>query len=1390
MSREWTCGCGNSNAESELHCDFCHAQQPCQGPWDCPLCTFRNSPDDLSCEMCGSIRPPVSALSPTTPAAPSSQGASHLSPPQGPSPALPGAAPPGLSSSTKRRRGLFEAGEQPTPGSAPRGSPATPGGSGVGKRQRLFEEEVGSTLSTPGMPAGGGTPGGSSGAGGTPVSPEVAEAAARFLRSSSFSSSGGPVKRSASASDPTPPPRRRRQRKGVLDPDFEKRWNTRVKPSGKVKKKKMKKEKKKKDEFDFDPSSDSDSESDSDSGSDSDSDSDTDSSSRPRPRLTKTKPTQSQAGKSPMPKYVPRRMPGWERQRLVKQQLPIEMHKLVKQTLPELFRPRPSPRWHDLYKELVGVYSFYWLRPLGSLLAAGHLQLMAEGEKGVSSTKVWIILYATRTLFTALELPLENGMPLQALMSRVKGGRGLGNAFTHKASSSWYRLGHDRFRHVGRRAGSGWGREEATVTAPSELVPCRFCFAPMGMHTDLSMDHDFAESDGVVPEYMINWWKEVLRGYTDREWLCSGRQPIVLQNVLDVPAVLERAKAHDIERREGVRKLQGLSVTLREYQWQAVEWWTEREKDHSKALIPSVKVNFAEPPGQSMTETGYFGTLLAQDDNPGFHYNNVTSELSLEGPCGVHGGVLASDMGMGKTVITAAAMVKNGFRAKGVPATDRGYSNGGTLVVVPAVLIKQWQRELRKICSGISIHLYHGMSRKRTAAELARFDVVLTTYQTATGNVERTRQPSPWGDPFQDPNQRMYQGEVYSRLDYVTMRLREMGYKCVNYTQGNILKRNYDNKPTPENRKALEEHNEIRGLMTRFSDDYYYSLPHVPQDKEVPNLRVSPLQRVKWHRMVCDEAHVCGAYIPTLMRVFARNRWMLSGTPFGPGSSEAELKNCVPIISCLHGSRANRFMTEFVSHHALEEYLSSFCLRHEKEDTYADGTPLLELPPKEEHEVTVELGFEERKVYERALEQYKEKLRPLLRTPGWYMAINLAAKRLRMLASHPTNIPSDVDPFQITFKDWRHNVQDGSGRWGERGDRKVLNDELLYLTLTELEMVLRANACGAELIKSITDRDFDRLPEECSICFEAMQLGTEQHPVCAVCGHMYCAACLSKMFANEGRTNNGNITCAQCRRVVSKREVFAIKPNSDASPSQPNPPPTQLPPEEDTAGWADLYASLRSRPSSKLQKVLESFKKVREEEPEAKFLFFCGFDPIQRELLKKLEENKVETRAIGGLSVNARARALHEFESNPDVSVLVVPIGVGAVGLNLTMANHIFIVDPPNNLTLLRQAIGRCWRMGQGRTVHVHKFVARDTIDVAMLEAARKQEAGHTSDSDGEDLEKGPEVVRMASWAAPRQSDGGRGVALLARKQLLEAFGFTEEDVYDRERDYQPGRRR
>ncbi|KAI4608165.1 hypothetical protein J4E80_009173 [Alternaria sp. BMP 0032] len=89
-------------------------------------------------------------------------------------------------------------------------------------------------------------------------------------------------------------------------------------------------------------------------------------------------------------------------------------------------------------------------------------------------------------------------------------------------------------------------------------------------------------------------------------------------------------------------------------------------------------------------------------------------------------------------------------------------------------------------------------------------------------------------------------------------------------------------------------------------------------------------------------------------------------------------------------------------------------------------------------------------------------------------------------------------------------------------------------------------------------------------------------------------------------------------------------------------------------------------------------------------------------------------RIDGECSTTKRERILHQFTEDPNLRVLIMTTGTGAVGLNLATANRVFIVEPQWNPSVENQAVARALRLGQKQAVLVTRYVVEQTVEQDM----------------------------------------------------------------------------
>ena len=159
------------------------------------------------------------------------------------------------------------------------------------------------------------------------------------------------------------------------------------------------------------------------------------------------------------------------------------------------------------------------------------------------------------------------------------------------------------------------------------------------------------------------------------------------------------------------------------------------------------------------------------------------------------------------------------------------------------------------------------------------------------------------------------------------------------------------------------------------------------------------------------------------------------------------------------------------------------------------------------------------------------------------------------------------------------------------------------------------------------------------------------------------------------------------------------------------------------------YKPAESGKFLRLAEICETIRDKRE-----KVLIFTQFKEITEELSKYLEGYFGRPGLVlhGSIPVKKRQEMVERFQSDEYVPFFILSIKAGGTGLNLTAANHVIHFDRWWNPAVENQATDRAFRIGQKKSVMVHKFICKGTIEekiAAMLEEKKKISEGVLSSS-------------------------------------------------------------
>ncbi|BFY99337.1 hypothetical protein BsWGS_02381 [Bradybaena similaris] len=248
---------------------------------------------------------------------------------------------------------------------------------------------------------------------------------------------------------------------------------------------------------------------------------------------------------------------------------------------------------------------------------------------------------------------------------------------------------------------------------------------------------------------------------------------------------------------------------------------------------------------------------------------------------------------------------------------------------------------------------------------------------------------------------------------------------------------------------------------------------------------------------------------------------------------------------------------------------------------------------------------------------------------------------------------------------------------------------LAYESISQAE---RKNLLGKLLMWLYEQDEYS----ECPICYaKSMEIGY-QKAVITFCGHQFCCTCIDRLCVNEDHP-----PCPICRKQLDRNKLIRI--------------PLKLVEGTNLDEWSS---------SAKLDALMTALSDLHEKDPSIKSIVISQFTSLLDLIEKALSEKDISfTRLDGTMSQSRRLDAMKRFSENSQdsPSVFLLSLKAGGVGINLTAASQVFLMEPYWNPAAEEQCFDRCHRLGQTRDVEITKFVIENSVEENMLKLQEKK---------------------------------------------------------------------
>ncbi|KAK2196392.1 bifunctional Helicase superfamily 1-2 [Babesia duncani] len=246
----------------------------------------------------------------------------------------------------------------------------------------------------------------------------------------------------------------------------------------------------------------------------------------------------------------------------------------------------------------------------------------------------------------------------------------------------------------------------------------------------------------------------------------------------------------------------------------------------------------------------------------------------------------------------------------------------------------------------------------------------------------------------------------------------------------------------------------------------------------------------------------------------------------------------------------------------------------------------------------------------------------------------------------------------------------------------------------------------------------------CSLCFQ--MLGKDEEYSTAKCTHAFHDVCLADyQNSRPDELQEQAVNCPMCfvPLVIKSKNVPTfddvqgnfVKVNNIAEALDDNGVSFR-----GKMGILKYIDPSKFKSSTKIEALMQEVTKVLCESSD-KCIIFSQYCAMLELVALRFKTANIKCAVLAGCtSFTARKNILVEF-NHSDLRVLLISLKAGGEGLNLQVANHIFIMDPWWNPASELQAIQRAHRIGQTKPVYATRFIMSDTIETKILELQEKK---------------------------------------------------------------------